>query len=139
MRFATTQFIGRRSAKFALGGLLVATVAFATGCESTNTYGTSDQVITDGWLATKARVEVIRTARTPAGLLEFQAEVFNDTPLDRSFVWRVDWIDERGMRLRSSIEGWARMQINAKQTEFIGGIAPDPRAVDFKLYVDAAK
>ena len=50
-----------------------------------------------------------------------------------SFQYRFDWYDANGIEINSGAGSWKPLLITGKETKTVQGVAPDPRAKDFKL------
>lgn len=50
-----------------------------------------------------------------------------------SFQYRFDWYDANGMEINAGSGSWKPLIIYGRETKIIQGVAPDPRAKEFKL------
>lgn len=56
-----------------------------------------------------------------------------------SFQYRFDWYDANGMEVNSGGGAWKPLIITGRETKTVQGVAPDPRAKEFKLKIRAAE
>ena len=87
--------------------LLVATAALALGGCYANTVTSDRQITKDGWLASHARVRVVRQTRVSDDLLRIDVEVENTLPFDTRFDYRFDFVDGEGSQLFMPTAGFA--------------------------------
>jgi len=52
-----------------------------------------------------------------------------------SFQYRFDWYDASGMEINSGAGSWKPLLITGREAKTIQGVAPDPRAKEFKLKI----
>jgi uncharacterized protein YcfL len=50
-----------------------------------------------------------------------------------SFQYRFDWFDANGIEINSGSGSWKPLILTGKETKTVQGVAPDPRAKEFKL------
>ena len=55
-----------------------------------------------------------------------------------SFQYRFDWYDANGIEINSGTGSWKPLIITGKETKTVQGVAPDPRAREFKLKLRGA-
>lgn len=111
-------------------GLLLATML--AGCYA-NTVTSSGRITKDGWLASHAKVRVIRDTVVSDDLMRVDVEVENTLPVDTRFNYRFDFVDAEGRMLFSPTSGFRQEQVPAGAFVTITATATDPRAADFRL------
>ncbi|MEE2895083.1 MAG: DUF1425 domain-containing protein [Planctomycetota bacterium] len=113
--------------------LLVATASLAlAGCYA-NTVTSDRQITKDGWLASHARVRVVRQTRVSDDLLRIDVEVENTLPFDTRFDYRFDFVDGEGRQLFMPTAGFRQQQVPAGAFVTITATATSPDATDFRL------
>jgi uncharacterized protein YcfL len=55
-----------------------------------------------------------------------------------SLQYRFDWYDANGIEINSGSGSWKPLILTGKETKTVQGVAPDPRAKEFKLKVREA-
>lgn len=69
-------------------------------------------------------------------LLVVQTELKNDSQYDRTVFWRYRWFDGAGMQI--GVEStWNPQLVYGRQTQYIKGVAPSPKAETFRLELTA--
>ena len=82
------------------------------------------------------RLQVIEyNARKQNDLLQVQISAQNMTRRDLSFETRFKWLDKDRMTVESPLSIWTPVNISAKETTHIKGIAPAKNVVDFEFIV----
>lgn len=135
--------------KFGRSLLAAALVAgFAAGCASPNTSGITvgaeadeeglmQQVlqVDNAKLAKKLKVDDLSTGQTKNGLMKASVKLtsrLNKTCVAQS---KFAWFDEEGAEIDPDTDPWRPLVLNGKETRTIQGVAPDSRAVAFKLRI----
>jgi uncharacterized protein YcfL len=77
----------------------------------------------------------VRMARNAQGLMEVQVDVENNGFRYRSFSYRFDWVDARGMVIESQTSVWKTTNVPDGGSTVIRSIGPTEAATDFKLQV----
>jgi len=77
----------------------------------------------------------VRMARNSQGLMEVQVDVENNGFRYRSFSYRFDWVDARGMVIESQTSVWKTTNVPDGGSTVIRSIGPSEAATDFKLQV----
>lgn len=77
----------------------------------------------------------VRVARNSQGLMEVQVDVENNGFRYRSFSYRFDWVDARGMVIESQTSVWKTTNVPDGGSTVIRSIGPSEAATDFKLQV----
>ncbi|GAB4321104.1 MAG: hypothetical protein Kow0059_15640 [Candidatus Sumerlaeia bacterium] len=142
---------GRLAVVPALGAALALALALPlAGChKAVNTLGPADpqavpdvqehkKVIFHGKLNKRARVENIYVDNR-SGLLTVQANVRNLKKSNMEFMYKFDWFDERGMEIYDPANPWTRKEIFGGEFISLQGVAPSPKAVDWRLSMKAVK
>ena len=112
----------------------------ATGKKSWNQEGApelSKKVVVNGSLG--GDIEVVDLKSAMAGNL-MQAQVSLRSK-DRDTIpiqYRFDWYDAQGMEIAANATAWKPLLIYGRETKTIQGVAPDPRAHEFKLKIREA-
>jgi len=91
------------------------------------------RVITDSGLARAVAIEALNTITTPAGLLKVQVRLKNHTFSQENFLYHFEWFDINGMQVNNVVSAALPEQIEAGETKFITGIAPNPDCKDFRV------
>lgn len=69
-------------------------------------------------------------------MLVVQAEIQNTNKKDLRLYYRFRWVDEDGMQVGNG-EVWKPLMFLGKQSQFIKGTAPSPKAADFEIEMSA--
>lgn len=75
----------------------------------------------------------LKERRTPEDLLEVQLSGYNHAMSRRKFDYRVEWLDGDGMVLSSIMTKWMTQSAMPRSSFAFRAIAPNPRAVDFRI------
>lgn len=122
---------------------LLTALAFIGGCKSVNTVQPAfsqatitpvadKRVITDSGLNRIARVVAIRQG-TASGNLRLDVDVLNTSSNQQRFNYLFEWFDETGMQVYTPMSKWEGKIIEGGETITLVGIAPTPKAKDFRL------
>lgn len=76
-----------------------------------------------------------RSTRRVNGLLEAQVRGQNVSGKDVQFEYRFIWLDKDGIRIDTEMSTWKSLNLHAKETAFMKGIAPTSEASDFLMAV----
>jgi uncharacterized protein YcfL len=90
-------------------------------------------IMTDSSLARSVRVTGVNVATDAEGFLKVQVEVQNTTKSRKSFTYRVEWFDERGMFITLPTATAIPRSLEGKEVAYITATAPTPMAKDFKM------
>lgn len=71
----------------------------------------------------------------PSGLMEAQIDVENSGFNDRSFGWRVVWLDQRGNRIASKTNIWNATSVPAGGSVTLTSLAPTLTATDMSFEI----
>lgn len=96
--------------------------------------GIADKLIVRGGLKGLQAVDL--RALKKNDILVVQAEIQNTKSKDLRLFYRFRWIDADGMQVGSG-EVWKPLMFLGKQSQFIKGIAPSPKADDFEIEMSA--
>lgn len=127
--------------------LVSAAVLMASGCtnQQVNTVGTANppiapsvedirKITLNAPLDRRAEVTSVFVG-TDNDLLRVQANLRNNTNRPSWIQYHFDWFDERGLTIEGPADGTARTQLKAGERVNLSGLAPNPRAVDWRLTV----
>lgn len=118
----------------AVGGLCAA-MGVVAGCVSPPESGGSarlDQRDFNAW-----EVKAVGSVSQKRGdLLVVQTEIKNDSIYDRTVFWRYRWFDSVGMEVGVQMT-WNPLLVYGRQTQYIRGVAPSPKAETFKVELTA--
>jgi uncharacterized protein YcfL len=129
---------------------MLASAAFAGGCNSMNTIEPEQQQAVVSPLATKVirsdygladvtRVVDVRQSVVSGDLLRVDVSVYNNRFTQARFDYAFEWFDDRGMKIDTPLSAYRKQIIEAKERVVLTGIAPDPRAKDFRLKLSKNK
>ncbi len=76
-----------------------------------------------------------KNVRKKNGLLEAQVRGQNASRHDLQFEYRFVWMDADGFPVDTVTSVWKPLNLRARDTAWMNGIAPDPSAVDFQMAV----
>lgn len=65
-----------------------------------------------------------------------QAEIYNFSPYDANLYYRFRWTDSGGMQVGDG-EVWKPVAVLGRQSKFLKGTAPGPKAADFLIEMSA--
>ena len=125
--------IARPACLFAAAALLA-----VAGCKTTNTVTSTTRIITDPILDLDASAAQVRMSKVPGDLLQAQVDIYNTWITEQDVKYRFEWIDGAGNVLPDPRSTWIPISVAAKQTLTLTGIAPSPRAADFRLQMRRA-
>lgn len=131
---------------------LTAPLVFAVGlgCNTVNTVEPANptanidpllikKVTTDPGLNDAARVMAVRKGTVSGDILRVDVEVLNTRFTQERFSYLFEWFDESGLQVYTPLTRWTPQVIEAKETITVIGIAPNPRAKDFRLKIEKSK
>ena len=128
---------------------MTALVALA-GCKTVNTVERAvpvnpptplndRRVVTDSGLGRIAQVVRVNQAVVSGDLLRIDVDIFNNASSQQRFNYVFEWFDQDGMAVFSPMSRWRSQIIEGKETVTLTGIAPNPRAKDFRLKLQESK
>lgn len=91
------------------------------------------RIISDGDLSDIARIIGVNESTVGGDLLKIQVEVFNTDGDMKTFNYRFEWYDMDGMIVHTPTSIWKQATIEGKESRMLTGVAPNPRAKDFRL------
>lgn len=97
------------------------------------------RIETDGGLSKIARIVDVREATVSGDILKVQVDLLNTRSSAKRFNYKFDWYDLEGMRVDTALSTWQPQQIQGKEVITLTGIAPTPRAKDFKLKLQESR
>jgi hypothetical protein len=130
-----------RFAGCCLSSLLLATLLSA--CGSVNTVTTRTDAPVDRVEHTQVRINDLLTdiflhcrgltlhRTSPSGLLEAQIIVANDGYTDRTFGWKLTWLNAAGNPIRSRMNIWEATSVPSGGRVTLSSLAPNRDATDF--------
>ncbi len=97
------------------------------------------KIITDSSLSDIANVVDVRETTVANGLLKVQVKLKNLDTEQRRVNYRFVWLDEDGMKVRSSLSAWRPKVLEAKETVWISAVAPQPNVNSFQFKMQEPK
>lgn len=91
------------------------------------------RIITDPSLSRNVYVVGVNESFTEAGYKKVQIQIYNRTRSMKAFTYRVEWFDQDGMIITSSLDNRTPIQIEGGQKRNIAVLATSPKAVDFRF------
>lgn len=124
--------------------LLILLALLGTGCAAVNSveraqpranpnYIADKRIEPDVSLSKSAQIVRVQETTVGNGLLKIQVELYNTRKRRCDIQYRFEWIDESGFLIDSVMTRWTPLSIAAQESILISGVAPTPRAVDFRL------
>ncbi len=78
-------------------------------------------------------VETVKTKRNSDGIMVAQISVYNKSTKTRRFQYKVNWVDADGFTINTKTSVWLDYSVAAKSSATITSVAPNARAVNFKI------
>ncbi len=78
-------------------------------------------------------VETVKTKRNNDGIMVAQIAVYNKSTKTRRFQYKVTWFDADGFTVNTKTSVWLDYSVAAKSSDTITSVAPNARAVNFKI------
>ncbi|WP_043582480.1 YcfL family protein [Geminisphaera colitermitum] len=103
--------------------------------ESRPNYVSDQRVATDSTLARALRVVSVNQGFASGNLLQIQATIENLKSGERTYRYKLDWIDENGMAAGGT--GWRLLHLRGREISTVSAIATTPRVADFRLKFEA--
>lgn len=91
------------------------------------------RIITDPSLSRAVYVIGVNESFTEAGYKKVQIQIYNRTRSVKAFTYRVEWFDQEGMIIASSLDNRTPVQVEGGQKRNIAILATSPKAVDFRF------
>lgn len=117
------------------------TLLMCVGCQSTSMstkvekHGVLYTVNVHSRMMDDSLVVLERNVRKRNDLMEVQVRGQNISTKDLQFEYRFVWMDADGFPIDTGLSVWKPLNLRARDTAWMNGIAPDPRAVDFQMAV----
>ncbi len=131
-------YVGCLVAAFCFGGCSTTGGIEAIGKTTWNQEGapelSKNVVIKNSNLAGDIEVTDIKSAMV-GGLMKAQASLRSKSSEQVQIQYKFDWYDVHGMELGAGSGAWKPFLLSSKQNKTIQGVAPDPRAKEFKLEI----
>lgn len=121
--------------RFLAVGSLCAAMGVAAGCVSPLESGGSARLDQRDFNALEVKA-VGSVSQKRGDLLVVQTEIKNDSIYDRTVFWRYRWFDSVGMEVGAQTT-WNPLLVYGRQTQYIRGVAPSPKAETFKVELTA--
>ncbi|GAC1471970.1 MAG: hypothetical protein PVSMB11_07640 [Desulfuromonadaceae bacterium] len=84
----------------------------------------------------KGDIQIVDIKSAMAGdILRAQATLRSKDKDTLPFQYRFEWYDAGGLEINSGAGSWKPLILNGRETKTIQGVAPDPRAKEFKLKI----
>ncbi len=119
--------------------LVAALAGLVAGCVSYHTPPIDRRVTVAPDLGTAVWVTDVRLAKGSSSHFTLQANVVNNTDGEVRMDYRVEWLDATGTVIPSVVSTWQPIAAAPRAVIPLQATAPAPEAVDFRLYVQAAR
>ena len=87
----------------------------------------------------KSDIQIVDIKSAMAGdILRVQATLRSKDKDTMPFQYRFEWYDAGGLEINSGAGSWKPLILNGRETKTVQGVAPDPRAKEFKLKIREA-
>jgi uncharacterized protein YcfL len=109
-----------------------------TGCKTTNVVnptatGGFEQIITNGWLKSKASVVSVHEGVVNGDMKKVAVALFSDQNTQQYFSYKFEWFDSNGMPIPSATQVTTGVVIQAKDTVTVTSVAPSANAARWTL------
>jgi predicted phosphoadenosine phosphosulfate sulfurtransferase len=84
-------------------------------------------------------IKDVKTWRNNAGFMELQVSGHNRAVYTKQFEYRVEWVNDKGVRIDAKQNVWLRISAKAMSDFSFTATAPSKDAVDFKINTRKAK
>jgi hypothetical protein len=84
-------------------------------------------------------IKDVKTWRNNAGFMELQVSGHNRAVYTKQFEYRVEWVNDKGVRIEAQQTVWLRVSAKAMSDFSFTATAPSKDAVDFKINTRKAK
>lgn len=84
-------------------------------------------------------IKDVKSWRNDAGIMEIQVSGHNRAVYTKQFEYRVEWVNDRGVRIDAQQTVWLRISAKAMSDFSFTATAPSRDAVDFKINTRKAK
>ena len=123
-----------RYIKFFVTVQIAAVLLAAIGCKTVNTVELDKRIVTDATLDRAVSIVDVAQRTLPDGLLKVQVDVLNRSTGVKEFNYKFEWRDKDGFVIKTPTSIYIPKQIEGKERMALQGIAPEPRATDFRVY-----
>lgn len=117
----------------ALAGCKTVNIAERANPESSPNLIDDERIESDRQLSRSVSIESINESVAGGDLLQIQVTVRNTTRRRAQFAYQFEWIDDRGMAVRSPSPVWRPAQLLGGETRAFSAVAPRPDVVDFRF------
>ena len=125
-------------AAFCAGGCSTTAGIEATGKKTWNQEGapelSKNVVFNNRSLAGDIEIADLKSARV-GDLMKAQASLRSKSRDTIPIQYKFDWYDAQGMEIAANTGAWKPLLVYGRETRTIQGVAPDPRAHEFKLKI----
>ncbi len=130
--------------------VVLAMLATVGGCDTINTterntpVGTREvvndkRVVTDKALGRYARIQQVIETTLPGDILKVQVSLQNTSSFEQRLIYKFEWFDLNGMIVETPLSTWQAKDVMGKEVYELTGVAPTPRAKDFRLKLQESK
>lgn len=84
-------------------------------------------------------IKDVKTWRNDTGFMELQVSGHNRAVYTKQFEYRVEWLNDKGVRIEAKQTVWLRVSAKAMSDFSFTATAPSKDAVDFKINTRKAK
>ena len=84
-------------------------------------------------------IKDVKSWRNDAGIMEIQVSGHNRAVYTKQFEYRVEWVNDKGVRMEAQQTVWLRVSAKAMSDFSFTATAPSKDAVDFKINTRKAK
>jgi len=120
---------------FALVGCKTVNIAERASPQSSPNLIDDERIESDRQLTRSVAIESINESVAGGDLLQVQVTVRNTTRRRAQFAYQFEWIDERGMAVRSPSPVWRPAQLLGGETRAFSAVAPRSEVVDFRFKI----
>lgn len=121
--------------RFVMVSMMSVAACLAAGCSTPPENGGSSHLDQRDFNALDVKA-VGSVSQKRGDLLVVQTELKNSSQYDRTVFWRYRWFDKIGMEVGVETT-WNPLLIYGQQTQYVKGVAPSPKADNFKLELTA--
>jgi len=84
----------------------------------------------------KGDIQIVEVKSAMAGnIMRVQATLRSKSRDTLPFQYRFDWYDAAGLEINSGAGSWKPLILYGRESKTVQGVAPDPRAKEFKLKI----
>jgi uncharacterized protein YcfL len=96
------------------------------------------RIVTDQTLNAYCQVVGVYKTTVSTDLLKIQVDVYNSQSEPAQFNYKFEWIDQDGIIVDTPLSIWKTQTIQGGEVISLTAVAPNPRATDFRLKMQAA-